>query len=243
MADRVDETGAAYAGSQRQTQLYVNQQTAELDAAIKAEFPELAEVTIEWRSPLPADNYSEYWDRAFLEHVDQGEHAAALKAFWPTGGPHWDALAVTHHGDGKTGVLLVEGKSYPKELYSGGCAAKPESTSRQLIEDSLGWTQARIGVTTKTAEDWCGSLYQSANRLAFLYMLRSVGVRAWLVHVLFTGDPIGPTTAEQWEMAMTAADVELGIDGLEVDGAAHVILPAAIPAPGPPGAGTSGEAH
>lgn len=41
MAERVDEAGAAYAGSQLQTQLYVNRRTGELDDSIRAEFPEL----------------------------------------------------------------------------------------------------------------------------------------------------------------------------------------------------------
>jgi hypothetical protein len=224
---RVHDHGAAYAGSQLQTQLYVNRRTDALDGAIRNEFRELNGAALEWRSPLASDNYCEYWDRAFLERVDLGHHAADLKAFWPTGGPHWDALAVAHRPDDtRPGVLLVEGKSYPDEFYGSGCAAQPGSMSRQLIEKSLGRTQQRIGVTGRTPADWCGPLYQSANRLAHLYWLRSLGVRAWLVHLLFTDDPHGPTNAQQWAEAVRKTNDELGVTGKRVEGAGHVVLAA-----------------
>jgi hypothetical protein len=94
MAGRVDASGAAYAGSQLQTQLYVNARAAELDASLRVEFPELAEAAFDWRSPLTGKNYAEHWDAAFLNRLDLEAHADALKRFWPSGGPHWDALAV-----------------------------------------------------------------------------------------------------------------------------------------------------
>jgi hypothetical protein len=59
---------------------------------------------------------------------------------------------------------------------------------------SLGWTQDKLGVTGKTPQNWCGRLYQSANRLAHLYWLLEQGVKTWLVHLLFTDDSHGPTT-------------------------------------------------
>ena len=178
-------TGTAYAGSQLQTQLYVNRRTHQLDDAIREEFTDLRTATIEWRSPLTVDNYREYWDKAFLRQLDLERYEPELAAFWPTGGPHWDALGVVHRpGERRPGVLLVEGKSYPKELFGSGTAAKLGSESRKLIEQSLGWTQRQLAVTTKTPEDWCGRLYQSANRLAHLCWLQSLGVSAWLVHLL-----------------------------------------------------------
>src|SRR4051812_39438837 len=138
MADRTDENGAAYAGSQLQTQLYVNKRTETLNDAIRETFPELTEASFQWRSPLAADGYAEYWDRAFLEAVELGHHSTDLKAFWPRGGPHWDALAVVNvPGSTRPGVLLGEGKSYPGELYGSGSQAKPKSMSRTLIEKSL----------------------------------------------------------------------------------------------------------
>jgi hypothetical protein len=56
---RVDASGAAYAGSQRQVQLYVNERTPDLDSALRHAFVELADATIEWRSPLAEDSYAE----------------------------------------------------------------------------------------------------------------------------------------------------------------------------------------
>lgn len=227
MADRVDENGAAYAGSQLQTQLYVNKRTAQLDEAICVQFPELVAAELEWRSPLAADGYREYWDAAFLERVDLGHRVAELKAFWPAGGPHWDALGVVPLNSAtRPGVLLVEGKSYADELYSGGTGAAEGSKSRELIEQSLGWTQRQLGAENVAPEVWCGRLYQTANRLAHLCWLRSFGVRAWFVHALFTGDPHGPTTADQWASAVKAANRELGLPDTPIAGAGHVLLPA-----------------
>lgn len=139
-APRTDSaTGAAYAGSQLQTQLYVNRRTAALDDAVRSGLPELAGARLQWRSPLADDAYREYYGTAFLDRLGLLEHTAALKAFWPARGPQRDALALVHEPGGTApGVLLVEGKSYPGELHSSGCQATPGSPSRQLIERSLG---------------------------------------------------------------------------------------------------------
>jgi hypothetical protein len=66
MTARIGENGGAFAGSQLQTQLYVNRRTRQLDDAIRAEFADLAEATFTWRSQLAADGYAEYSDKAFL---------------------------------------------------------------------------------------------------------------------------------------------------------------------------------
>jgi hypothetical protein len=225
MGERVDATGAAYAGSQMQTQLYVNVRTAQLDDAIRAEFPSLAGARLEWRRPLADAGFREYWDRAFLERVDLGQHAAELGSFWPTGGPHWDALAVVQRPDDqRPGVLLVEGKSYPDEFFGSGCQAMSGSPSRMRIESSLAWTQHQLSVACRSPADWCGRLYQSANRLAHLCWLRSLGVRAWLAHLLFIDDPHQPTSIDQWARAVRAVNADLGLDGVPLDGAGHVLL-------------------
>ena len=227
MADRVDENGAAYAGSQLQTQLYVNKRTAALDDAIRAVFPELAGATLVWRSPLAGDGYREYWDTAFLQRLGLHKHVDALKRFWPTGGPHWDALGLVHLPDENTpGALLAEGKSYPNEMLKGsGTAASGGSPSRALIENSLAWTQGRLGIPLDT-DKWTGPLYQNANRLAHAQWLQSRGVRTWLVHLLFTGDPHGPTGEKEWEQAVATAEADLGLANRKVALAGHVLLPA-----------------
>jgi hypothetical protein len=96
----------------------------------------------------------------------------------------------------------------------------------RALRESLAQTQQRIRVTSKTPADWCGPLYQTANRLAHVYWLHSLGVRAWLVHLLFLDDPHGPTSAAEWERALKQADDELGLTGLAGDAAGHVLLPA-----------------
>jgi hypothetical protein len=209
-------------GSQLQTQLYVNRRREHLDAALVGEFPELATAGITWRSPLAEDDYAEYYDSAFLELLGLARLAPLLTDFWPESGPRWDALA-TVETDAGSGVLLVEGKSYPRELLGKGCAASP--LSQMLIEAAIAHTQEWLGLTPFPAP-WCGPLYQTANRLAHLYFFRVIaGVPAWLAHLLFVDDPHRPTTAEQWEKAMAGASMELGLPRA-VPGAGHVMLPA-----------------
>ena len=62
-----------------------------------------------------------------------------------------------------------------------------------LIQSSLARTKEWLGVSPDA--DWLGRLYQSGNRLAYLYFLREIGkVDAFLANVYFTGDPHSPTT-------------------------------------------------
>jgi hypothetical protein len=228
MSERVDGTGAAYAGSQMQTQLYVNVRTAQLDDVIRAEFPSLAGARLEWRSPLADDGFREYWDRAFLERVDLDRHAVELRSFWPTGGPHWDTLAVGHQpGDKRPGVLLVEGKSYPEEFFGSRVPGRSGLAVADADRELARWTQQQLGVAGRSPADWCGRLYQSANRLAHLCWLRSLGVRACLAHLLFVDDPHRPTTVDEWAQAVRAVNAELGLESAALDGAGHVLLQAA----------------
>jgi hypothetical protein len=226
VADRVDENGAAYAGSQLQTQLYVNKRSTQLDAAIRAAFADLADASFQWRSPLADDHYAEYWDAAFLKRLQLDNYVDALARFWPArGGPHWDALAlVTLPDDSTAGVVLAEGKSYPNEMLQGSVAGATDPTSKCTIESALAWTQGILGIPLDT-DAWTGTLYQNANRLAHVYWLRSRGIRAWLVHLLFTEDPHSPTSSAEWEDALKQADSALGLAGVTVDAAAHVFLP------------------
>jgi hypothetical protein len=208
-ARRVDAVGRAYAGSQRWIQHFVNREPRLLNEAILAAMPSLAALApeIEWVSPLERQRYAEFRDDEFLTALGLDRLSAALRDFWPRRGPQWDALARLRWNGGE-GVLLVEAKSYFGELYGAGCMASPRSRAR--IEAALARAKAWVGAS-ETA-DWCGPLYQYANRLAQLYWMREVAqVQAWLAHICFVGDPRTPTSRSLWEAAINAAESELGL--------------------------------
>jgi hypothetical protein len=218
----------AAAGSQRHLQLYINLDAEALDARLRKSFPELSSASFDWRSPLASDAYREYWDRGFLEAVDQGQNAHALAQFWPRGGPHWDGLAVIARSGRPRGILLVEAKAHVSELLAGSpIGASVADSSRRQIEHALAWTQGNMGICGRGATSWCDTpLYQSANRLAHLQWLNCRGIDTWLVHVLFTGDDhVKAATESDWHEAVAQADAELGLVSGAADRAGHVMLP------------------
>jgi uncharacterized membrane protein YhdT len=224
---RVDELGKAYAGSQLQIQIYVNRRSKELSQKIIEELPSLASLCprLDWVSPLEKDKFTEYQDTAFLKACDFEHLSAALMVFWPRGGPVWDALASIDFQENKNhrGILLVEAKSHPTEIYGTGCRASSES--RKKIERALNSTKRCLGVSKDT--DWTGPLYQSANRIAHLYFLSEiVNVPAWLVNVYFLNDSHSPTDFERWQELLGIVKTELGIFGLEIPHIADIFLEA-----------------
>jgi hypothetical protein len=218
-ASRVDEHGRAYRGSQMQTQLYVNRRAHELNAAIFAALPDLADQqpTIVWRSPLESGKFAEYRDGAFLKAVGLGQHTASLAQFWPSRGPVWDALAQVDLAGGGHGVILLEAKAHCNEMYAGGTRAGVQS--RKQITAAIQATQKWSGSTAPVAQ-WLdsmagkpnSSLYQLANRIAMLYWLREVAnVPAWLVNLYVLGDSYRNTTQEMWDSEIEAAYEQLGL--------------------------------
>ena len=216
-SSRTDSTGRAYAGSQRQIQMFVNERAGALSAAVAQSLSQygLGERTIRWVSPLAADAYSEYRGSAFLERVELGLLAQRLQEFWPQNGPCWDALARIEDG-----CILVEAKSHVNEIYGLGCGASPES--KQKIQAALDMTKAWLGVSLDV--DWTARLYQSANRYACLYFLREIaGVQAFLVNAYFVDDPRTRTTRREWDNAIESVNRELGL-AYEVPYSASVFL-------------------
>jgi hypothetical protein len=210
MNKRCDYQGRAYAGSQLQVQIYVNRRSQELSQGVLSALPSLAEMgaRLKWVSPLEQKGFAEHQDLAFLKAIGLEHYYPALKEFWPRRGPVWDALAAVELRSGARGVVLVEGKSYPGEVYGGGCQACPRS--RERIQRALDQTKRRLGVSS--AANWTGPLYQSANRLAHLYFFREVvNVPAWLVGLYFLNDPHSPATREDWKVALSDVKAELGL--------------------------------
>ena len=236
-------------GSKLQTQLYVNRRPAVLEAkvldalpALKARNPQL-----EWVAPLenPKDGKKAFAEPrdAMLTVLGLGHLAPALAKFWPKRGPVWDALAILCFKDGTNGALLAEGKNYPCEMYSGGTGAGKSGTpeaaaSRRKIELAIAWTQGQLAVPLDVSR-WLdpldpaqptSSLYQTANRLAYVVWLRSRGVDAWLCHLLFLDDPLHhPTARAAWEEGLEQAKRELGIAEVKLPFAGHAYLDALDP--------------
>jgi len=224
---RVDDLGRAYAGSQLQLQIYVNRRMDDVSRRVLDALPSLASLNprLHWVSPLECQKFSEYQDRAFLCALGLEDLDGELRKFWPRGGPVWDALAAvdTESALASSGVVLVEAKSYPAEIYGSGCQASPRS--RKKIEAALRKTKAWLGVPEDI--DWTGPLYQSANRFAHLYFFREeVGIPAWLVNVYFLDDPDSPTTREEWRVALDQVKAELGLSNIVVPHAAELFLEA-----------------
>jgi len=222
---RVDDTGAAFHGSQQQIQRYLNKHAATLSQAIIAATPSIPRnAQIQWVSPLQKDKYREYWDGNFLDVLGLGAFRPQLADFWPKGGPHWDALAKVEQS-GNPGVILVEAKAHPTEIYNErGTGASPES--RKTIEASLQRTCEWLKVPYGPI--WTGSLYQSANRLAHLFFLREVvKVDAWLVNIYFLDDRgYKPTSREEWTRALYEVKAEMRTASLSVPYLSEVFLPA-----------------
>lgn len=159
---------------------------------------------ITWLSPLQADELAEYRDGAFLERLSLEPLRSDLQAFWPRGGPQWDALGMTDHGP-----VLVEAKAHLSEFFSPGTQASEES--RRKICASLNRVKSDLGVTSAT--DWSQTFYQYTNRIAHLWWLRQHGIDARLLFVSFLNDTemSGPRYRETWDAAFATADHALGL--------------------------------
>jgi hypothetical protein len=226
----IDDLGRAKRGSRLQLQIWVNRRQDELSRRLVNALPSLASVNprLRWVSPLESDKFVEYQDTAFLRALELESLDPQLKRFWPRHGPVWDALAAVEIGSDPApkGVVLVEAKSYPAEIYGDGCGATPGS--RNKIERALGKTKDWLGVPKDI--DWTGPLYQSANRFAHLYFFREeVGIPAWLVNMYFLDDPTldDPslrTTREGWRVALNQVKAELGLTGVAIPHAAELFL-------------------
>jgi hypothetical protein len=226
MTDRVDSYGRAYAGSQLQIQTYVNLHLDILDAAILRALPELAGtgLGLHWVSPLEKDRFLEYRDEEFLSVAGYSSLVGLLAGFWPRGGPQWDAVARLRApgASDPAGIVLIEAKSYPAEMYSSGCRA--EGSARRMIEKSLGAAREWYGIGDG---DWTGPLYQFANRLAYLYFFRKLArVPAWFVNVCFLDDPHKPTSQGAWTAGLDVARRSLGFPTDSIPYVADVFLPA-----------------
>jgi len=161
---------------------------------------------IDWRSPLQDDDFAEYRDSAFLKRIGAAPGRRPLDAFWPRGGPQWDALGRAQSGE----AVIVEAKAHLNELYSP--ASDASDSSLAMIRASLAETARALGVAE--GYDWSKQFYQYANRLAHAHFLETLnGIPVKLVFVYFTGDKgmKGPSTAAEWHTAIRTVHTALGL--------------------------------
>lgn len=193
-------------GSLKWIRVAVNEHTALLNARVCDSLGLSRDTAIEWRSPRADDEYAEYRDDDFLRKLSVDLDLFPLPRFWPPRGPQWDALATV----GPDGLLIVEAKANVPEIVSPGTSAKGKRL--QHIERSLNATKRYLGVPADIP--WSGKLYQYANRLAHLYLLRKLNKkRAYLAFVYFTGanDVNGPKSKDEWQAAIAVAKGVLGL--------------------------------
>ena len=195
-------------GSQKWIQQAVNQHSEYLNRVVRDTCRLPSNEAIEWVSPLEDDEWAEYRDAEFLELLGVQLSNGPLSTFWPQSGPQWDALGRTDSGD----ILLVEAKAHVSEVVSRPCGAtSPRSLAR--IKSSLAEVQCFLNVDNPRT-DWMVTLYQYANRLAHLYLLRELNnVQAHLLFVHFVGDDEvdGPRTIQEWQTALLLAKRVLGL--------------------------------
>ncbi len=192
-------------GSQKWIQHLVNDRPDMLNAALAAKTGPAPDA-IRWRSPLASDDFAEYRDAAFLDRLGVELPIRPLKKFWPARGPQWDALGRTETGDA---IYLVEAKAHIAELVS-SCQAV-DAKSLKMIAGAFREVQDALAI--RPLIDWRHGLYQTANRLAHLYLLREINrLPAWFISIGFVGDTEmnGPGSPEEWRAAETLAATLLG---------------------------------
>jgi len=213
----------AAAGSQRWLQIAVNRHPEMLDASLRQAGAIQSDETVDWKSPLIQEKFAEYRDRTALKLLDADPLPnRALTDFWPSRGPVWDALAVSSAGI----RILVEAKAHIPEAASPGTRATPASLEK--IRAAL--LEARRFYAPKAKADWTGSLYQYANRLALLYLIRQVNkLPSALVFLDFVNaaDVGGPTSIQEWVGATRLIHALLGLPAdLSKFGVYHAYLDA-----------------
>ncbi|MCC7000921.1 MAG: hypothetical protein IT357_02105 [Gemmatimonadaceae bacterium] len=192
-------------GSQKWIQVAVNERPEVLRRALQAAGAVAPRATISWVSPL-ADRYAEYRDEAFLQKLGLELKARPLSSFWPARGPVWDGLARTSDDE----YVLVEAKAHIAEMVSPASKASPASLAK--IERAL--KETRDALAPKTTISWSGTFYQITNRLAHLYLLRTLNrINARLVFLYFVGDEDvgGPVSRAEWDGAIRVTEAYLGV--------------------------------
>jgi hypothetical protein len=211
-------------GSQRLLQLAVNHRPELLQSSIRRSGAIGRRETVDWKSPLKHDGFSEYRDKAAMDNLGITDQLTIpISSFWPSRGAMWDALGITSQGR----PILVEAKAHIPEAASPGSKATAEK-SKKLIEESL--LKTRRFLAPRSSQPWSGIFYQYANRLAHQYYLRKLNnLDSSLVFLYFTNavDMNGPATEREWHGATRLIHAILGLPAdLSTFGVYHAFVDA-----------------
>jgi len=156
---------------------------------------------IEWMdypaSPRGKSQDGEWIGIGFLKYLrpDYNSIRKAWNEFWPHRGPSWDGIFL------QGGVIyIVEAKAYIKEMEQECQAGNP---SMEKIRRAF----KRITNDEDKATVWLNSkYYQLANRLAFIYFLNSIEIKAKVCSIFFLNgygenDSKNVTSEEQFKTA------------------------------------------
>lgn len=198
--------GEGTKGSKKWLQKLINEKPELLNQQVLSRLHANETQTITWYSPKKEDGYAEYSDQRCLNLLGISLDTRLLNTFWPKRGPQWDGLGKSDVGD----LFFVEAKSHISELYS--CIGA-EGKSLDLILKSLNETKQYLNQNSKV--DWSNGFYQYANRLAYLYLLRTLNHKpVYLVFVYFLNDSEvgGPSSIEEWKGAIELLHTYFGFN-------------------------------
>ena len=135
---------------------------------------------IEWMDYPVDDNRDshdgEWRGIAFLKHLrsDYSSISKKWNEFWPKRGQSWDGIFVQDDV-----IYVVEAKAHIKEMEQ---ACQASEASRKIIRKAF----ERVTKDAEKAKSWLDSNhYQLANRLAAVYFLNSIGIKAKVCCLFF----------------------------------------------------------
>ncbi len=199
-------------GSEYQMLRYLGHHRMYLDSKIK-------EVTnsnsaIEWWDypvELNRDSLDGEWQGInFLQkYPDYNRIYKEWQTFWPKRGQSWDGI---FQQDGV--IYVVEAKAHVKEMEQ-KCQASEES--KKMIRKAF----EQVTGNQSKAKSWLESKhYQLANRIAFVYFLNSMGIKAELCYLFFLNGYCvnatkNVTSEKEFEMAFIEECKELQLNDAE----------------------------
>ncbi|PQV63111.1 hypothetical protein B1R32_11517 [Abditibacterium utsteinense] len=207
-------------GSQHWLQIAVNRAPNVLLDVLRPALELDSNATIEWRSPLAADDFREYRDMTALRELGiETLPMRPLADFWPQRGPVWDALGKSSDGQ----LIFLEAKAHIAEMDSPASKASPDSLAR--IQKSL--QEARQFFAPGSTADWSQNFYQYANRLAHHYLFRhenELPSHMIFLYFLNATDMSGPKSEAEWLTAIATLHSALGLSQIDRIGVHEVFM-------------------